>query len=89
MQRRTPSGFGAVMLPPPRCPPQLTAAPSTSARMGAPRASALSRLSSSRTPAPAAGTKPAADALIGRDARSGSSFDARVSTRMASKPAQM
>ena len=26
MQRRTPSGFGAVMLPPPRWPPQLTRA---------------------------------------------------------------
>ncbi len=57
--------------------------------MGAPRVSALSRDSSSRTPAPEAATKPPADALMGRDARSGASFDVRQSTRMASKPAQM
>src|SRR5439155_783745 len=88
-QRRTPSGLGAVMLPPARCPPQFTAPPSTSARIGAPRSSALSRLSSRSTPAPAAGTKPAAEALIGREARSGASFDARVRTRMASNPAQL
>ena len=31
MQRRTLSGFGAVMLPPPRWPPQLSAPPSSSA----------------------------------------------------------
>src|SRR3990172_50703 len=30
MQRRTPSGLGAVMLPPPRWPPQFTATPTTS-----------------------------------------------------------
>ena len=88
-QRRTPSGLGAVMLPPARCPPQFTAPPSTSARIGAPRSSALSRLSSRSTPAPAAGTKPAAEALIGREARSGASFDARVRTRIASNPAQV
>ena len=55
MQRATPSGFGAVMLPPPRWPPQLTATPSTSARMRAPRRWALSRLSSSSTPGAGAG----------------------------------
>src|SRR5262245_12884896 len=66
MQRRMPSGFGAVMLPPPRWPPQLTAAPRTSAWMRAPRVKARSRLSSTSTPAPHEGTKPPAEALIGR-----------------------
>ena len=89
MQRRTPSGLGAVMLPPLRWPPQFTPAPSTSAWMRAPRARALSRLSSTSTPAPEPGTKPPAEALMGREARSGSSLKLRQSTRMASKPAQM
>ena len=57
--------------------------------MGAPRSCALSRLSRTITPAPAAGTNPQADALIGREARSGAWFDPRASTRMASKPDQM
>jgi hypothetical protein len=45
-----------------------------------------SSVSSSSTPAPQAGTKPAALALMGREAFSGSSFQARERTRMASKP---
>ena len=57
--------------------------------MRAPRASALSRLSSISTPAPEPGMKPPAEALIGREAFSGSSFEVRFSTRIASKPAQM
>ena len=71
------------MLPPPRCPPQLTATPATSAWIRAPRDRALSRLSSSNAPAPAPGTKPAALALRGREAFSGSSLKRRQSTRMA------
>ena len=42
-----------------------------------------------RTPAPEAGTKPPAVALIGRDAFSGSSLKRRESTFIASKPAQL
>src|SRR5262249_40148567 len=88
-QRRTPAGLGAVMLPPPRWPPQLIAYPSTSAWMRAPRSRAASRLSSTSTPAPAPGTNPPALAQSGREAFSGSSLKRRQSTRIASKPAQM
>ncbi len=57
--------------------------------MRAPRACADVRLSTISRPAPDEGTNPPAVALIGRDAASGSSFDCRVSTRIASNPAQM
>src|SRR5215472_17503260 len=56
--------------------------------MGAPRACADERLSRSRIPAPADGTKPPAVALIGREAFSGASLNARESTFIASAPAQ-
>ena len=74
MQRCTASLFGAVMLPLPRCPPALMAAPETSPYIFAPLSIALSKDSNNNAPAPLPGTKPAAVALIGRDAFSGSSL---------------
>src|SRR5580693_8534136 len=55
--------------------------------MRAPRARAEERLSRSRRPAPPAGTKPPAVALIGRDALSGASLYLRQVTFIASAAA--
>ena len=89
MHRWTLVGFGAVMLPPMRWPPQLTPAPASSHRIVAPRSRALSRLSIRTTPEPEPGMNPPALAESGREAFSGSSFEPRFSTRIASKPDQM
>src|SRR5579872_2528088 len=56
--------------------------------MRAPRARAEGRLSRRSAPAPEDGTKPAAEALIGREAFSGASLNPRQVTRIASKAAQ-
>ena len=79
MQRRTLSGLGAVMLPPPRWPPQLrAAAEQLGVDAGAARAARTRGSRACSTPAPAPGTKPPALALIGRDAFSGSSLKPRA-----------
>src|SRR6266542_804427 len=90
MHRTTPSGFGNVIVPPSRCPPELQKAETSSQRIGASRASALSSDSSRRTPAPLPGTKPHAVALMGREPSSGASLnDEQRTLRIASKPAQI